>query len=154
MKCLQIQKMASHADSRTRKDKMYPADTALVIRAAFGGDEFASCEQSKKDGFRFHWNHPTEPQPTEQQVTEWATDATPLPSGELFSEWQAENGGDEKKTRKRRIREAFKDAVDNGDVDKVAIRAVIDVVATLTNTPRSEVRQGVLARMIEIIDQG
>lgn len=70
-----------------------PKNTADVLIAA-GYQvlrDFVCVEQSGET--RLEWSH-TDPQPTEQQINDWANSTTQLPSGQTFAQWLAINGGD------------------------------------------------------------
>lgn len=71
------------------------------------------------------WSH-ADPQPTEQQINEWATDTTPLPSGQLFSQWLSEHGGDATITAKRLAKELYDDQKQQGRQIRAALQVVVD----------------------------
>ena len=83
------------------------------------------------------WHH-TDPQPTEQQINDWATDKTPLPNGRLFSQWQAENGGDPLATLRRKAKEAL---ADQADEQNALVRAVVLELLDYCNEQRKRHNQ-------------
>lgn len=117
---------------------MYPANTTLVLRAmgytpgAIDENDFIAANVNGE--VSIEWNH-TDPQPTEQQINDYAADVTPLPSGQLFSEWQTEHGGNALATLRRQAKEAL----DGQDRDHQAlIRALALVVLDEINTLRAQ----------------
>lgn len=83
-----------------------PRKTATVL-IALGYDSLEDFTATASQGvISLQWNH-TDPQPTEQVINDYASDTTPLPSGQLFSEWLAENGGDPLLTLRRKAKEAL-----------------------------------------------
>jgi hypothetical protein len=77
------------------------------------------------------WNPSLGAEPTEQQITDWATDVIPLPSGQLFSAWLAEHGGDSAATARRRARDVLSKANDHSNmVDKAIVLELVDLLNT------------------------
>jgi len=92
------------------------------------------------------WAAPTGP-PTEQEVAAVLADATPLPSGQLFSAWLAEHGGDPVTTRRRLAREA----VDALTPESMARRAY---GAAIHESTGIETERELRDRAKAIIDEG
>jgi hypothetical protein len=126
-----------------------PKNTSAVIKAAFGDTDCCSLVEVAGEITIHQWTHATQPKPTVKQVTDWASDAVALPSGQLFSEWIDEHDGDVKKTQKRLIRESLRHSE---DVAIVGLRALMDVVATHLKVPRKDIRAAVLDRMLKLVD--
>lgn len=104
-----------------------PLNTATVLSAAYPAAVPLvdyECIRKVADGpvEIETWNESLGPQPTEQQVNDWATDAAALPSGQTFSEWEAEHGGDVLATAKRKIREALDS---DADLTRAGFQALI-----------------------------
>lgn len=86
---------------------------------------------------KLQWHH-ADKQPTEQQINDWATDKTPLPSGQLFSQWQAENGGDPLATLRRKAKEAL---ADQAQEQNALMRAVVLELLDYCNEQRKRHNQ-------------
>ncbi len=67
---------------------------------------------------------------SEAQINDYANDLTPLPSGQLFSQWLTEHGGDAVQTLRREAREKMDSLVDE---DAALIRAAFIELATAHN---------------------
>lgn len=132
---------------------MLPENACQILTALCGSDDCFSLVRKPEGIVIESWSHPTIAQPTVEQVTAIATGKTPLPSGVTFAAWLEENGGDLRKTRRRKLRQAFRDAVDNDDVSAVGLRALIDIVADRISVPRATLRADVLQRMFQIAEQ-
>ena len=96
--------------------------------------DFDAGEQN--DVITLDWKH-GDPQPTEQQILDYINGVSPLPSGELFSEWSAEHGGDSIKTAKR----LSKDLFDRLEAESRILRAIV----TLTVDEINILRQWIVA---------
>ena len=110
----------------------YPLVTGPVLQA-LGYDPLTDCEL-------YHignaivirvWNH-ADLQPAEQQVIDYANDVTPLPSGQLFSQWLAEHGGDPVATFRRQAKEALdKQSSETEGLIRALALVVLDEINTL-----------------------
>ncbi len=109
----------------------YPATCGSVLAAiGYELDDFI-CWTDGGGVTSLQWNH-ADPQPTEQQVNDWATDAVALPSGQLFSQWQAEHGGDPQLTFRRQAKEALdKQASDTEGLIRALALVVLDEINIL-----------------------
>ena len=76
------------------------------------------------------WNH-ADPQPTEQQITDWSTDAAALPSGQLFSAWLAEHGGDAIATAKRIAKELQDSDAETARIIRAVVKLTVDEINSL-----------------------
>ena len=65
----------------------YILDTASILKAAGYEPETDFTATRNRDGVAIDWFH-TDPQPTEQQIQDYADDTTPLPNGQTFTEYQ------------------------------------------------------------------
>lgn len=118
---------------------MYPINSAEILRALGyipgahdGESDFVL--RNALGVITLTWNH-ADPQPTEQQINDYASDTTPLPSGQLFSQWQAEHGGDAVQTLRRKAKEALDDQA----AEQFALsRAIALVVLDEINLLRAE----------------
>lgn len=101
----------------------YPDNTAAVLRAAYPDLTGPTDWVLEQPGgvIALVWTN-GQPEPTEQQITDWATDAATLPSGQLFSAWLAEHGGDDIATAKLQIKEAL---ADDTDLTRAGFQALI-----------------------------
>jgi hypothetical protein len=116
---------------------MLPSNTALILMA-LGYDSLDDFTASDKGtGVFLQWHH-SDKQPTEQQISDWATDKTPLPNGRLFSQWQAENGGDPLATLRRKAKEAL---ADQADEQNALVRAVVLELLDYCNEQRKRHNQ-------------
>lgn len=80
------------------------------------------------------WLH-GDPQPTEQQIADYANDVTNLPNGQTFTQWQQEHGGDVAQTFRRKAKEAL----DRVQAEQEGLlRALALVVLDEINTLRAE----------------
>ena len=113
----------------------YPLVTGPVLQA-LGYDPLTDCEL-------YHignaivirvWNH-ADLQPAEQQVIDYANDVTPLPSGQLFSQWLAEHGGDPVATFRARAKAALDRA---SSEQEGLLRAALLVVLDELNSLRAQ----------------
>ncbi|MEM8735330.1 MAG: hypothetical protein AAGG44_13950, partial [Planctomycetota bacterium] len=78
-----------------------------------------------KDGLRISTWDSSKAKPTDQQINDWSNDVNALPSGKLFSDWQAENGGDPAKTLRRQAIET----IDTSDpVQRMILRAMAGII--------------------------
>lgn len=105
--------------------------SAGQVLTALGYEPVTDCG-IEADG-TLTWYH-SDPQPTEQQLNDWATDTTPLPSGQLFSVWRAEHGGDATLTAKRIAKEIFDQSTGEG----VLLRSIMELVRDELNILRSQ----------------
>ena len=64
----------------------YPTNTGHILIAAGYEPLVDFIATSSKGITTLEWLH-DDPQPTEQQVADWASDATPLPNGQTFTEY-------------------------------------------------------------------
>jgi hypothetical protein len=66
----------------------YPINTGAILKAA-GYEPLVDfiCERAAGSDLALEWLH-TDPQPTEQQIQDYADDTTPLPNGQTFTEYQ------------------------------------------------------------------
>ena len=110
-----------------------PTNTAPVL-TAIGYRPLVDFLCTSGETVTLQWLH-VDPQPTEQQINDWATDAAPLPSGQLFSVWLAEHGGDALLTLRRLAKEAL-DEQEAGD--HALIRAVVVELLDYCNTQRQQ----------------
>ena len=111
----------------------YPVNTHDILIAS-GYEHFRDFIFCPGGSAPLQWLH-ADPQPTEQQINEWATDAAPLPSGQLFSVWLAEHGGDALLTLRRLAKEAL-DEQEAGD--HALIRAVVIELLDYCNAQRQQ----------------
>ena len=111
---------------------MLPNNTGTIL-TALGYEPLTDFECAKVAGEVVinTWSH-VDTQPTEQQITDWGTDAAALPSGQLFSAWQAEHGGDAIATAKR----IAKELQDSDEQTARIIRAVVKLTVDEINTLR------------------
>jgi len=63
----------------------YPTETGSILTAMGYTPEVDFLAERKADGIHITWSH-TDPQPTEQQITDIASDTIPLPSGKTFTQ--------------------------------------------------------------------
>ena len=108
---------------------------AVQVLIALGYTKYEAVVRADGSGILVHkWNE-ADTQPTDQQITDWATDAAALPSGPLFSVWLAEHGGDVLLT----LRRIAKEALSNNRVESNAlIRAVVLELLDYSNAQRAE----------------
>ena len=112
----------------------YPKITGRILDAAYFDGVTRYWEVESEPGGTVairSWTHPTESQPTEQQINDWATDAAPLPSGQLFSVWLSENGGDATLTAKRQAKEALTADTVQGRYNRALARVLLSEINAL-----------------------
>jgi hypothetical protein len=108
-----------------------PASTARVLNSL--GYEPIVDYLVKSDGgtVTVQW-FSSDPQPTEQQINDWATDAVNLPNGQTFSQWLADHGGDSTLTLRRSAKEALDDTAEGRSaLVRAALLVFMDEVNTL-----------------------
>jgi len=80
-----------------------------------------------------YWDSSNGLQPDETTINNYATDATPLPSGQNFSGWLAEHGGNATLTAKK----LGKDIIDASTGEGILERAILKVIKDEINILRS-----------------
>lgn len=110
-----------------------PQNTGVILYAA-GYDPLVDYIAVQNGGVvTLQWSH-TDPEPTEQQITDWSTDAATLPNGQLFSVWYSENGGDPLLTLRRKAKEALDEQQQE---NHALIRAVVIELLNYCNAQRA-----------------
>jgi hypothetical protein len=116
----------------------YRTDTANIIEAAYPELDNAPPDVNGdylvvNPGPDLQWFTSAEPKPSEQQVNDWGNDVTPLPSGQLYSEWLAINGGDPDATARDQAIRLYDEISTPGAgfssvsrLDRATMRAIID----------------------------
>jgi len=102
----------------------YPLATSRVLEA-LGYVPLDDFTAQTTDGttVELTWTH-VDTQPSDSDVNDYATDTTVLPSGQLFSVWLSENGGDETLTNRR----VAIDIANEVNGDGVRVRALIELL--------------------------
>ena len=105
------------------------------------------------------WNNTNVPSPpTEQQVTDWATDAVNLPAPENrpFSQWHDEHGGDATKTLRRKMKEILTAPGFNAAIRRAVLLVVLDNINELrTAASLSTLTRGqFFGQLVTKIDSG
>lgn len=111
-----------------------PQNVATVL-IALGYDALQDFQASAEEqSIIVRWAH-ADPQPTEQQLNDYASDAAPLPSGQLFSQWVAEHGGDALQTLRRKAKEAL---ASQEKEQNAMVRAVVLELLNYANAERNK----------------
>ena len=110
---------------------MLPNNTGTIL-TALGYEPLTDFECAKVAGEVVinTWSH-VDTQPTEQQITDWSTDAAALPSGQLFSAWLAEHGGDVIATAKRIAKELQDSDEETARIIRAVVKLTVDEINTL-----------------------
>ena len=80
-------------------------DAASILRAmGYGPDHDFDATETSDGKVSIEWRH-TDPEPSVAAIEDIASGASNLDSGQSYSDWTAENGGDETLTEKRKAQE-------------------------------------------------
>lgn len=93
-----------------------PLNTGSVLSAAgFQADEDFVVSRDPPGNVTLTWRGAPEDEPSEEQIIAWSTDAEALPSGELYSEWFENHGGDPTLTARQQAEDALTSGAGTSD---------------------------------------